>query len=372
MDVHQGSGRRCYASATRFAKMGAMPTLSDRKIRDTKPGTKEVWLSDGNGLVIRIYKSGKKTWFIRRKNNGKTTTETLGDFPEMSCADARKAFVNKSFQPSTSKMTFGDLLDDWYKKRIEPRYKITKNINVYVNRTKEKFGSIILGKLSTPDLVRWLQTYAANSPIAANRCSSTIKLALNYAVECGYLERNPLVSVTKRVVGGTEKTRNRVLSDEEIIKLWNSDHKHAPLLRFLLLTGLRISEAQAARSEHIDGNILRIDKNKSDRPHWVWLTKEALAQTGKFNGFLFEHISPTAVQSRLKRSNVNWTPHDLRRTFATRVAETTPPHVVEKLLNHSMQGVAAIYNRHDYQNERIAATQTWSDTLLQLISDNKT
>jgi integrase len=96
------------------------------------------------------------------------------------------------------------------------------------------------------------------------------------------------------------------------------------------------------------------------------MTKEAIDQIGDFNGYLFVHTTPTAVQSRLKRSGVTWTPHDLRRTFATRVAELTPPHVVEKLLNHSIQGVAAIYNRHDYRDERIAATVAWSDALIKL------
>jgi hypothetical protein len=142
-----------------------MPTLSDRKIRDTKPSLKEKWLSDGNGLIIRIQISGRKTWVIRRKLNGKTTTETLGEFPEMSCADARKAFAKKSFKPDTQKMTFGDLLDEWYKKRIEPRYRVTKNIKTYVDRAKSGFGNKTLRKLTAPELVRWLQAYAPRRPL---------------------------------------------------------------------------------------------------------------------------------------------------------------------------------------------------------------
>jgi integrase len=246
--------------------MSPMPTLSDRKISDAKPDAGEMWLSDGNGLVIRIYRSGKKTWFIRRKQNGKTNTETLGDFPEMSCADARKAFARKSFKPDINKMTFGYLLDEWYEKRIEPRYRVTKNIKGYVNLAKSKFENKALNKLTAPELVRWLQDYAEQSPVAANRCSSNIKLALNYAVECGFIERNPLQTVTNRVIGGEEKTRRRVLSDEEIVALWKSKHKHAPLLRFLLLTGLRISEGQAALVEHRNDHILRIEETKATVP----------------------------------------------------------------------------------------------------------
>ena len=45
----------------------------------------------------------------------------------------------------------------------------------------------------------------------------------------------------------------------------------------------------------------------------------------------------------------NWTLHDLRRTATTGMARLNfPPHVVDKILNHSsgtIRGVAAIYNR---------------------------
>ena len=238
-----------------------MPTLSDRKIRDEKPsltdaGLTDKWISDGDGLYIRIRVNGTKTWVIRRQKNGKTSTETIGEFPAMDCKTARAEFAKRSFSPNLAKMTFSELLDEWYEKRIEPRYKVTRNIIVYVNRAKEDFGNTILGKLTAPELVRWLQAYAIDSPVAANRCSSNIKLALNYAVECGFIERNPLQLVTNRVVGGEEKTRDRVLTNTEIIDLWSSTHKHAPLLRFLLLTGLRIGEGQAARVEHLEGNIV--------------------------------------------------------------------------------------------------------------------
>lgn len=50
-----------------------------------------------------------------------------------------------------------------------------------------------------------------------------------------------------------------------------------------------------------------------------------------------------------------WTLHDLRRTFATNLAALgTPPHVIEKLLNHAsgtISGVAAVYNQFRYMEE---------------------
>jgi integrase len=57
----------------------------------------------------------------------------------------------------------------------------------------------------------------------------------------------------------------------------------------------------------------------------------------------------------------HWTPHDLRRTVATQLSELGAlPHLVEKVLNHTMQGVMAVYNRHDYMDECRQALNLWA------------
>jgi integrase len=56
--------------------------------------------------------------------------------------------------------------------------------------------------------------------------------------------------------------------------------------------------------------------------------------------------------------------HDLRRTAATAMARLNiPPHVVDRLLNHvsgQIRGVAAVYNRHAYIDERKGAIDGWA------------
>jgi integrase len=65
----------------------------------------------------------------------------------------------------------------------------------------------------------------------------------------------------------------------------------------------------------------------------------------------------------LPRFIPNWILHDLRRTAATGMAKLNiPPHVVDKILNHvagAIRGVAAVYNRHAYSEERKAALEAW-------------
>jgi hypothetical protein len=48
----------------------------------------------------------------------------------------------------------------------------------------------------------------------------------------------------------------------------------------------------------------------------------------------------------------------------------TAPHVVEKLLNHSLEGVMAVYNRFDYMPERIAGLVCWSERVELLVAQH--
>lgn len=67
-----------------------------------------------------------------------------------------------------------------------------------------------------------------------------------------------------------------------------------------------------------------------------------------------------------------WRLHDLRRTGVTALARLgTPPHVADRLLNHveatGIQGVAAVYQRHDFLTERQAASEAWAAHVLKLV-----
>ena len=62
----------------------------------------------------------------------------------------------------------------------------------------------------------------------------------------------------------------------------------------------------------------------------------------------------------LRRLGAFFTPHDLRRTFASRMADLgVAPHVIEKILNHKLEGMMAVYNHAEYMPEREAAMKLW-------------
>jgi integrase len=342
--------------------------LTETDLRKLKNPDREKLIGDERGLYIRCYPSGRKSWLFRTRKGGSWKTRNLGEWPAVSLAEARTKAAAMTRQDLPDAATFGALLDEWFQRRIEPRYKRTTNIEVYVNRGRAEFGNVQLSALTTKRLTDALIKYAHAAPVAANRCLSNWKLALKYAVERGLIERSPLENTTSAVAGGAEKSRARVLTDPEIKTLWADPHEHAALLRFLLLTGLRISEAQSATRANLDSNTLHIPENKSSRPHWVPLPPLALELIGDHDGHLFEQRSNTAVQARLKRQGTGWTPHDLRRTFATRLAGLgVDPLVIEKCLNHTLGGVLATYNRYSYEQERRDAAVQWASEVRRIV-----
>jgi integrase len=68
----------------------------------------------------------------------------------------------------------------------------------------------------------------------------------------------------------------------------------------------------------------------------------------------------------------HWILHDLRRTVATEMQKLSiPPHVTEAVLNHksgTIKGIAAIYQQHDYADEKKTALDAWGRRLMAIIN----
>lgn len=338
-------------------------SLTETAIRKLPDPEKEKLIGDDRGLYLRCYPSGRRTWLYRTRVGGSWKTRNLGEWPAVSLSVARQEAAKLAGRNLPESITFGSILDEWFDRRIAPRYRRPKAIETYVSRGKAWAGNDQASKLTTKRLTDLLTEYAAVAPIAANRCLSNWKAALDYGVERGLIDANPLARTTSRTVGGEETPRDRVLNDDEIFELWHSEHAHAPLLRFLLLTGLRISEACRSRCDWITGDVLVLPASvmKQKREHKAIITPLARRQIGDFTGHLFDTRNANGISARLKRAGYSYTPHDLRRTCATRLADLgVAPHVVELYLGHKLPAIMATYNRHEYLPERVDAAKRWA------------
>jgi hypothetical protein len=169
-------------------------------------------INDGAGLYLRIQKTGRRTWIWRTKRHGKTSYFTLGEWPEMTVKAARAALAKRTGKAvSPNALTVKAALEEWFTEQIEPKYRVSGNVRVYVRRACEHFGSMRLQEIehAKAELIGFLRRYAKDSPVAGNRCLATLRLAFGWCVGVGYLDRNPLDGVSKQFAGGKEATARR-------------------------------------------------------------------------------------------------------------------------------------------------------------------
>ncbi len=357
--------------------------LTDIAIKALKPANKDQWVCDGSGLYLRVRKTGGKSWVIRRKRQGHTRIITLGKYPQLRLRDARLKAAQLGSDNTWSKLILGELLDEWFEDQIRHQYKRPRPIALYLKRVSPELLAQKIRDIRRADVRRFLKKYSnERGPVAANRLLAILRQALKYAVEAGYIDESPIAGLSRKLVGGEEKARARVLTDDEIRALWCTDSQHTPLLRFLLLTGQRIGETQLAIWDDIDGDRWTIParNTKNGREHWIALPRQAealLQELDRERRTVFGRATTTGVQAWLRRwadrqkITPRFTPHDLRRTFATRLNELgVAPHVVERILNHTLQGVMSIYNQAEYADERTEAMQLWADELEKIVAEN--
>ncbi len=343
--------------------------------KDSKPRV-------GDNLYLRVRKSSK-TYLYRKMVNGKTQFITIGKHPVLKLKEAKRLVADLQGHTITN-TTVNQLIDKYWNEVIEPVSKVPKQVKGYLDYIDGKIGRRKVIDVSKNSLVSMIQRYSAKRGArSADRLRSYLKGVFEYGVELGVLDISPLLGVSKRVAGYRPVDRDRVLTDEEIKDLWNwkndpkgwqNTEENVKVIKFLLLTGLRISEAQKG---YVDGDKFRIDDTKGKhskdkkRPHWVYLTPTAKALLP------LPKCTSTNIQAWLKRKLIKkeveprYTPHDCRRTFATLANDLKiQPYIVEKCLNHKMVGVMAIYNHAEYEEERIECAITIESHIKQIIGDN--
>lgn len=328
---------------------------------------KDRLVSAGDGLYLNVRRSSK-TWIIRRTIKGKLRVRTLGRHPALSVKEARALALADALDKAPNMMTLGDLAERYFTEVVEVEQRRPELFRGYLDRAViPALGPRRVVELTPSDVAAVVQNYRTRGARTADSLRAVLRTLFGYAIEIGVRADNPAALLTRRVAGYRPAPRKRVLTDEEIRRLWGIDHEAGRLLRFLLLTGLRIAEAQKGLQ---DGDRWRVSAqlSKNGKPHWVKLTPTALTQLP------LSICGATAAQAWVRRwcerENIEprFTPHDLRRTAATRMAAAgVEPFIVERALNHTLQGVMGTYNRAEYEAERIAAAETLERVLLAVV-----
>lgn len=340
---------------------------------------------------IRVSFSGRKTWIVMR---GKRRIRTrLGSYPDLSLSDARKKAKTllSETEHEIGRKPFGSALDQFLelhgqKLKESSKRQITRSIKrhfapVYGQRpvgqiTRQSIATILDGLMKTPS--------------EAAHAYKDIRTFFHWCVGRGYVQHSPCegMATPSRYV-----PRQRTLNDAELKTLWETakriGYPFGTHVIMLILTGQRTGEINSLHFDYIDRGqrTITFPETKNGRIHLVPfgdLFLEALGTVPHKEGLLFpgrEKDKPYNGGGKQKwlmdkeLDLTHFTLHDLRRTFATKLAElSAAPHVVERLLNHSsgtISGVAAIYNRFEYRDEMRAAIEVWEKRLRVIIKNEE-
>jgi integrase len=203
------------------------------------------------------------------------------------------------------------------------------------------------------------------------------------------MDHAPTDRIKARRLIGKKVIRQRVLTDDELRKLWaatgQAGYPYGSLLRLIALTGCRVSELRCASWREIDMAAktftVPASRFKSGCQHIVPLSSAAMAllaglPCGSRDGFVFSNLGGSKPVSRDKAVTIinkalggapGYTLHDIRRSVRTRLSPLAPFEVCEAVIGHAKVGLARVYDQHSYHAEKAAALQLWADTLLAIV-----
>jgi integrase len=374
--------------------------LTDIAVRGLKtPGT---YTDESTpGFCLRVGKN-RKTWFVIR---GKERVRTnIGRYPSMSLADARKkalVLLGSPIEPKVKPKKFTEALQaffDIHVPTLKPRTQ--REIKRVLNRHFAKpFRNKDLDQITHEDIASITDALAQAAPSEAWHAFKDARTFFRWCVP-RYLKHAPvegLKSPTKYIA------RKRVLRDNELTIVWRTavevGYPFGTALQLSTLWGTRWSETIGCRRPYINEKerLITLPDTKNGTEFcfpYGEMSAAILDTIPRFNStdLLFPGRDPEKPWNGAGKAKWQfdklckidpWQILDLRRTFATKIAERrdglpdVPPYIIEQLLNHQVgtlqtQGVisavAMVYNRARYLPEmRQAIEQKWEPLLTQLL-----
>lgn len=348
--------------------------ITDRLIAETpNPETGKqafIWDSTLAGFGVRIT-TGSKSYVFQSRANGKTRRVTIGRFPDWTTETARKQArklavdMDTGTDPNLVKrqtkqkgITLAQALTDYLASNNNLKERTQKDYSDVINRYASDWLNHSLFEITPTMIEKKHQQVAKRSPAQANLLMRYIRAI--YRSHAGLAQINGLTVPTtptdilavKKQWERVERKSSSVPSDrmqdywDALTSLEQDGKAAATVFKLLLLTGLRINEAQKLSWADVDMN---------NRSFTIKDTKNRKDHTLPMGDYLFNLISKLprhgdqvlmtergaitnlryVQQAVLKQTGLWISPHDLRRTFASIAAELLPAYLLKRLTNHA-------------------------------------
>jgi integrase len=386
-------------------------------------------LLDGGGLYLRKQKAHSSvSWTLRYQFAGSDRWMKLGSYPDMSLADARKVAraarvkLDHDRDPLSERRaereayrrrgTFRQLAEDWFSVEVASRLKHPEVPRRYLDRhLLPKLGTLRAGEVTTGDILALVDPLRADSPAAANDVIRFARRIFDFGVRRRLVQHNPAGGLSPRLDGGgTERSRTRALSRDELERLFRSmrttpgfSGTNALAVKLLLALCVRKGELIAARWEEFDlhgenpelGPVWQLPATRTKTGTGLniplsvqvveWLRALEILAAGSEYVFpqrrrdarsRYGHVGRDTLNAALKSLNHgldHFTVHDMRRTARTHLAALgVRSEIAERCLGHKLRGVEGTYNTHDYYTERRDVLTTWAGLLCEFEHGRKT
>ena len=363
------------------------------------------WDDTLSGFGVKLNRGGSRTFIVQYRGGDKRTRRiVVGKVGVVTLDEARRQARNllvdihggsdpyaervaENARSAPTVATLGSLAEAYLgyaAGRLKPRS--FEQVERHLKRDWRPLAELPVNEVKRSNVAGQLTALSAGGHrVMATRARAALSAMFTWAMGEGIADANPVIGTNKPA---DEKSRDRVLSEDEVRAIWLACRAdtYGRIVRLLLLTGQRRDEVGSMAQAELDlaGALWTIPspRTKNGRTHEVPLSSQALgllaaqpklvdrslifgAGIGGFSGW-------SQCKARLDKRiaaagsvTPPWRLHDLRRTVATMMAEqlAVSPHVIEAILNHvsgHKAGVAGVYNRASYRTEKRDALDRWA------------
>ncbi|MDH3265084.1 MAG: tyrosine-type recombinase/integrase [Paracoccaceae bacterium] len=375
-----------------------MPKLTAKRVDSLKePG----FYGDGEGLYLKVSRSGGRSWILRVVVHGRRRDLGLGSASLIPLAEARtkarefRRIAREGGDPDTIRKreslnfeeaatrVHAQLLPTWRNKKHAAAW--LSAIETYAN---PKFGKRPLHTIGTADVLGVVAPLWTSKHETAKRLKQRLATIFDWAKVAGqYPHENPVNGVKKALPTVKRRPEHMAALDWQKLPtffadLGERDGVSARTLEFVILTASRSGEARGARWSEIDLEagewVIPGERMKRGVPHRVPLPEAAVAALERVRGLDPEVVFPSVqrgshgearpqsvmvFKALLKRmGREGFTVHGFRSTFRDWCSESAHAdrEVAEAALSHATGNeVERAYARSDLFERRRALMDAW-------------
>ncbi|HEY8949890.1 MAG TPA: tyrosine-type recombinase/integrase [Rhizomicrobium sp.] len=340
------------------------------------------------GFGVRVSEGGTKSFVLT--HGPRRQRETLGRVGILGLSEARGEAKRRLAEYTLGRtqplaISWNDALEE-YLAQLKPTVRWRTHADYgYILKRHFRYGATRLSEVSPHEIQKTIDKLAA-TPAMQQRAFVVLRTFIHWAHRKHYFEQSPMVRMK---APHSYVPRERILTEDELRSVWNAagDDDFGRIVKLLILTGQRRGEITGLTGAMVKADTITLPATltKNGRAHTIPLgarAREILGHARKAHACYFPARGKETPFNGFSKSKpkldkrcgvVDWTLHDLRRTFASGLASLRIGlPVIERLLNHvsgTFGGIVGVYQRYDFMPEMEEAIIKWEEYIARMVDN---